>query len=200
MRGSLVVFARHRTVALLLAVGVALAAIVVALPADAGRADASAVIRDTDGRALGLALFDAQDRSVKVTVALRAPLATVPAGFHGFHIHENGTCSPDFSAAGGHYNPTGADHGDHAGDLPSPEVFARGRFGVAHLTTYTSRFKVADVVGKAVILHAGRDNFNNVPTGDADTDYTPNTPAAVEATAATGNAGARTGCGVIRWR
>src|SRR5262249_40989144 len=32
-------------------------------------------------------------------------------GAHGFHIHAKGDCSaPDFSSAGGHFNPTGASH------------------------------------------------------------------------------------------
>jgi Cu/Zn superoxide dismutase len=48
-----------------------------------------------------------------------------------------------------------------------------------------------------VILHAGRDNFNNVPKGAAADQYTANSAAAVTATDNTGNAGGRYGCGVL---
>ena len=46
-----------------------------------------------------------------------------PVGPHGFHIHENGSCSvgnpsDPFMAAGGHWNPTNQPHGNHAGDFP----------------------------------------------------------------------------------
>jgi Cu-Zn family superoxide dismutase len=72
-----------------------------------------------------------------------------------------------------------------------------GPDGEASLTTATPRFDVGDLVGRAVILHAGRDNFGNVPVGAAADQYTANSPAASTATANTGNAGARYGCGVI---
>src|SRR5690349_14438937 len=42
---------------------------------------------------------------------VRAQLANVPPGQHGFHIHEYGACSEMGKAAGNHYNPTGAKHG-----------------------------------------------------------------------------------------
>jgi Cu-Zn family superoxide dismutase len=48
-----------------------------------------------------------------------------------------------------------------------------------------------------VIVHAGSDNYGNIPIGDAPDQYTPNSEAATEATAKTGNAGARIACGVI---
>ena len=38
--------------------------------------------------------------------------------FFGFHIHENGDCSGDFSKAGTHFNPKDQMHPHHAGDLP----------------------------------------------------------------------------------
>src|SRR5699024_4714756 len=54
-------------------------------------------------------------------------------GEHGFHIHEKGVCEPpDFESAGGHFNPTGAEHGlqnpkgPHAGDLENITVLEDG--------------------------------------------------------------------------
>ena len=46
--------------------------------------------------------------AVRVTI----DAAGVPAGMHGFHVHETGDCSaPDATSAGGHFNPTNAPHG-----------------------------------------------------------------------------------------
>ena len=42
--------------------------------------------------------------------------------FFGFHIHEGGACTGDdadlLKNTGGHYNPEGKAHPEHAGDLP----------------------------------------------------------------------------------
>lgn len=59
------------------------------------------------------------------------------------------------------------------------------------------RFSPADLAGRAVIIHAGPDNFGNVPTGTAANQYTANGPDATTLTANTGNAGARIACGVV---
>ena len=54
-----------------------------------------------------------------------AEVTGLKPGPHGFHVHEKGDCSaPDFSSAGGHFNPGSQPHGDpmagahHAGDMP----------------------------------------------------------------------------------
>ena len=51
----------------------------------------------------------------------------LPAGEHAIHFHATGDCSDTdkFEKAGGHYNPTEAEHGylhekgPHAGDMPN---------------------------------------------------------------------------------
>jgi len=53
-----------------------------------------------------------------------------------------------------------------------------------------------EVVGRAVVLHAGPDNFGNVPVGAGADQYTPGATALAK-TQATGNAGDRFACGVI---
>src|SRR4051794_2442480 len=62
-------------------------------------------------------------------VLLVARLTGVPAGKHGFHIHEKGDCSAaDGMSAGGHFNPGQKPHGNpadadhHGGDMPMIEA------------------------------------------------------------------------------
>lgn len=91
-----------------------------------------------------------------------------PVGPHGFHLHLNGTCevgdpAKPFEAAGGHWNPTGQPHGNHAGDFPV--LFSNG--GRAMMGFFTDRFQVADIIGKAVIIHESPDDYRSQPAGDA---------------------------------
>jgi len=91
-----------------------------------------------------------------------------PIGPHGFHIHENGICEiggPDdpFQAVGGHWNPTNQPHGNHAGDMPV--IFSNN--GYAWMCFFTNAFKIADAIGKAVIIHQNPDDFRTQPAGDA---------------------------------
>jgi len=96
-------------------------------------------------------------------------------GLHGFHIHQNGDCSaPDFTSAGGHFNPAGVDHGGpeatphHAGDLGNITI---GEDGSGHLEWTSADLTVGagpdSVVGRGVILHEGEDDLTTQPTGAA---------------------------------
>lgn len=106
-------------------------------------------------------------------ILIAAVLSGLPPGQHGIHIHEKGDCSePDFSSAGGHFNPTNQPHAcppekaRHAGDLGNIDIDADG----------TGRFKLmtdlltiddgpSSVVGKAVILHDMIDDCTTQPSG-----------------------------------
>ncbi|MEO8504351.1 MAG: superoxide dismutase family protein [Acidobacteriota bacterium] len=109
------------------------------------------------------------------TVTADAHLTGVAAGKHGFHIHEKGDCGDvDFKNAGGHFNPTGAQHGaptdaqHHAGDLGNIDIDVNGH---GTLEISSSMLTVTDgpnsVVGKAVIVHEKADDLKTQPTGDA---------------------------------
>jgi Cu-Zn family superoxide dismutase len=158
---------------------------------------AVAVLNDASGQKVGVAVFKERHGEVDVS----AEVWRVTPGFHGFHVHTTGECVPPFTSAGGHYNPGGVPHGDHAGDLPSLLV---NQDGTAELEFETDRFTLSDLSdadGSAVIVHAGRDNFANVPTRYHSHTYDtfgPDTD-----TLATGDAAARMACGVVersRWR
>ena len=88
-------------------------------------------------------------------------------------------------------------HGAHAGDLPSLLVLGDGTGKLRFVTDRVTLPNLEAGSGTAIIIHAGADNFGNVPVGAAANQYTPNSADATALTAATGNAGARIACGVI---
>ena len=83
----------------------------------------------------------------------------------GFHIHEGKMCSgnseDNFSEAMSHYNPNNCNHPYHAGDMPS----LIGNNGYAFQMFLTDRFKVSDVIGRTVIIHAKPDDLRTQPSG-----------------------------------
>jgi Cu-Zn family superoxide dismutase len=177
--------------------------------AQAGSARFDAELRDPDGRSVGTVEFRISRHDMRVDARLW-PNRHVDAGqFHGFHVHANNdatngsgcvaTASADpstwFASADGHLSATGKTHGDHNGDLPSPLVL---RDGTARISFTTDRLDPRSLRGTAVILHAKPDNFGNVPVGAAANQYQPNSPAATDLTARTGNASDRVACGLVR--
>jgi Cu/Zn superoxide dismutase len=128
----------------------------------------TAELRDVDGTTVAVALLakgmtDDGQVSVGVVAVRLAP------GSHGFHLYETGTCDPEspqaFSSAGGHYNPTGAEHGRHAGDLGN---ITAGDDGTATFLEQTDSFDLADLLdedGTAIVIHAEEDE--NDPAGES---------------------------------
>jgi Cu-Zn family superoxide dismutase len=101
-------------------------------------------------------------------------LSGLPAGLHGFHVHENPSCQPAEKdgrktpalAAGGHYDPEksgkhGYPWGDgHLGDLPALYVNADG---IANQPVLAPRLKLGDLAGRSLMVHAGGDNHADHP-------------------------------------
>lgn len=84
-------------------------------------------------------------------------------------------------------------HKDHNGDFP---VLLANTNGTAKTEFVTDRFKIKDLFdadGSAVIVHANPDNYANIPVG-----YTPASADVTNTTQATGDAGARFACGVVK--
>ncbi len=102
-------------------------------------------------------------------------LKGLPAGTHGFHVHQNGSCAPAMKdgkmspaeAAGGHLDPakTGKHLGPyadgHLGDLPALYVNADG---TATNPVLAPRIKaLSEIEGHALMVHAGGDNHADAP-------------------------------------
>jgi len=117
----------------------------------------------------GVVRFFAAEAGTLVQVSLQG----LPEGegcntrLFGLHIHEGGHCtgptSEPFADAGGHFNPLDCSHPAHAGDLPP--VF--GCHGMAWAAFLTDRFRVEEILGRAVIVHERPDDFTTQPAGNA---------------------------------
>ncbi|MDD6034261.1 MAG: superoxide dismutase family protein [Oscillospiraceae bacterium] len=114
----------------------------------------------------GEVLFWQTDLGVVCQVCFAGlPRPSRGCGFFALHIHNGTACTgePAFADALGHYNPGDLPHPCHAGDLPP--VLAVGQW--AYSVFLTDRFHLQEVLGKAVILHAGADDFTSQPAGNA---------------------------------
>lgn len=149
-------------------------------------------IVDASGAVVGKVRLSKQGQKVIVT----AEITGLTPGFHGFHVHAIGECVPPFTSAGGHFNPAGTGHGQHAGDMPPLFVTADG---VARSEFATDSFAIADLFdadGSAIMVHALPDNLANIPTRYQST--TEGVFGPDSATLATGDAGGRVACGVVQ--
>lgn len=121
-------------------------------------------------------------------VTMEATITGLAEGQHAIHIHQKADCSAeDGTSAGGHWNPTNEKHGKwgdaegyHKGDIGNFEVDANGE-GTISMTTDEWCIGCDDenknIVGKAIIVHDGVDDYTSQPSGAA---------------------GTRVGCGVIK--
>jgi Cu-Zn family superoxide dismutase len=151
-------------------------------------AAATAIMYNTSGAPVGTAQIT-QDKNGSVFVEIAS--IALPAGEHGIHFHEVGKCdgstTPAFSTAGGHYNPMGKQHGlqnpngPHAGDNPNITVPASG---IGHVSFSTDRVSLTpgttslnDADGSSLVIHATADDQMTNPSG---------------------NSGARIACGVVK--
>lgn len=102
-------------------------------------------------------------------------LKALPAGIHGFHVHEKGSCEPGMKdgkslaalKAGGHFDPQntrkhlGPYAQGHLGDLPA--IFVRSN-GITNYPVLAPRLKkTSELDGKALMVHTGGDNHSDHP-------------------------------------
>ena len=142
------------------------------------------------GRSIGSVTLEDSDTGLLLKLDLSDEL---PVGPHGFHVHTNPDCASAEKdgkavaglAAGGHFDPAGkgkhlGPSGEgHLGDLPILYVNGddNGAFKTKHVLV-APRIKIADILGRSLMIHAGGDNFRDDPKP-------------------LGGGGARIACGVI---
>ena len=127
---------------------------------------------DTNG--VGASVGQVRATETKYGVVFLPSLTGLPAGLHGFHVHENPSCAAKEKdgkkvaglAAGGHLDPqkTGkhdAPWGDgHLGDLPPLYVDMSGN---ANQPMLAPRLKLSDLKGRSLMIHMGGDNHADHP-------------------------------------
>ena len=157
-------------------------------PRDIG-ATASADLVSQDGESVGAVTLTQTASGVLVA----ATVDGLTPGGHAFIIHSVGACTPDFDAAGDHFNPEDVEHGfvhsswrgstgaAHGGDLPNiyaaADGSARADFLTDGVTLDTGKdHSLFDVDGSSIIVYEKPDSYG---VGEVDT-------------------GSRVVCGVIR--
>jgi Cu-Zn family superoxide dismutase len=148
----------------------------------ADAAAARAELKNAAGARVGEASLQDTAEGVKVS----ATFVDLPSGQHAFHVHAVGRCEPPFDSAGGHFNPTGRQHGrdnpqgPHAGDMPNIELSDRTPPSIEIVLKDTTLDRgpnrLLDADGASLVVHERADDYVTDPAG---------------------NAGARIACGVI---
>jgi superoxide dismutase, Cu-Zn family len=163
-------------------------------------------LKGPDGAEVATAKIEFNNGYATVTIET-TPGSHLAPGFHGVHLHKVGKCEPnslapggggqpgDFLSAGGHFMAPGhAGHGA-SGDLTSLQV---RKDGSGMLVTTTDAFTMEDLTTgerTSIIIHAGADNFENIPPERYN--QSNGAPGPDETTMTTGDAGKRVACGVI---
>ena len=144
---------------------------------------ATAFLLAGDGSARGEARVTEASDGLHVMVSAKG----LTPGLHAVHVHGAGSCvAPDFASAGGHWNPTGRQHGKdnpagmHMGDMPNMIAGADGSGEMEYVIPGASlrggATPMLDADGAAVVIHAQADDNKTDPAG---------------------NAGGRVACGVV---
>ncbi len=132
---------------------------------------------DMNGEQNGTATLTGTDQGVLIELEVSG----LPAGeWVAFHVHETGECdhSTDHESAGGHFNPTDAEHGylaeggPHAGDMPNQYVGADGVLRAQVFNTMVTLDEgEAGILGRSLMIHGGTDDYVSQPAGDAGDRY-----------------------------
>lgn len=140
----------------------------------AAQATANAQLINPDGKAIG----NVSLTEIAAGVRIFAQATNLEPGVHAFHIHETGACEPpEFTSAGGHFNPAGAEHGwdnpngPHAGDFPNVHVQNDGILAIEYFTDTVTlgegEASLFDDDGSAIVMHQGADDYQTDPAGAA---------------------------------
>lgn len=143
-------------------------------PSNAATPAAMATLVAAEGAARGEARVTEATDGLHVLVKGKG----LTPGAHAVHIHTTGSCTPpDFTSAGGHWNPTGHKHGKdnpagmHMGDMPNMIAGADGKGVMEYVigagTLRTGATPLLDADGAAVVIHAQADDNKTDPAGNA---------------------------------
>ena len=132
----------------------------------AGIVRAHAAIKG-DGISGTAELVETQQGTGKI-VNVTVTVTGLKPGLHGVHLHAVGKCTPDFAAAGGHFDPgpasnpdPDANHPFHMGDLPQITAPASGaatmKAATTRVTLSDGPLSLFDADGSAIILHGNPD-------------------------------------------
>ncbi|MDQ6834431.1 MAG: superoxide dismutase family protein [Chloroflexota bacterium] len=161
----------------------ALLAFLLAMPLGTAAAgeQAGGTLVDGTGKQIGTVQLTQTANAVAVTVSVTG-VGTLAPGDHGIHFHAVGKCDgPDFSSAGGHFNPANKQHGldnpngPHAGDLPNFTVGASTASQGGYTFTATTSMitlsagptSIFDADGTALVIHVGMDDEKTDPAGNS---------------------------------
>jgi Cu-Zn family superoxide dismutase len=162
---------------IILAAAVAFAGATVAAQKAAPKAAASpasgaGVVRahaDIKGEGItGTADFVETQQGAGKIVTVTVTVSGLKPGMHGVHLHAVGKCTPDFAAAGGHFDPgpagnpdPDANHPFHMGDVPQLTAGANGKATMKAVTTRVTLsdgpLSLFDADGSAIIVHGNPD-------------------------------------------
>ena len=160
-----------RSIALALAATASLAGGVAAQHAGHQAADkpvATATAQIKGEGITGTATFSEIKHGTGSAVHVELTISGLKPGLHGVHLHAVGKCEPDFTAAGGHFDPgpagntdPDANHPFHMGDLPNLSVGDDGKGTLSGVTTRVtltdSPVTAFDADGTAIIIHGNPD-------------------------------------------
>ena len=130
-----------------------------------------AATADIKGKGIsGTATFTERMQGTGKIVEISVQLTGLTPGRHGVHLHAVGKCEPDFTAAGGHFDPgpasntdPDANHPFHMGDIPNIEAGADGKAVMKAMTTRVTLsegpLSVFDQDGTAIIIHGNEDQM-----------------------------------------
>lgn len=134
--------------------------------------DLVVVLHPTEGNEVsGTVRFTEENEGVRVNAEIEG---LEPNSTHGFHIHQFGDCTAsDGSSAGGHYNPHDMPHGGpdddqrHVGDLGNLDAGEDGTASAEYVDSVISFTGSDSILGRGFIVHAGEDDLESQPSGDA---------------------------------
>lgn len=128
-------------------------------------------LKNGAGKVIGHATLKQVGNHVK----LKVKASELSPGKHGFHIHANPILYsaegiPNFGGPENpHFNPTGASHGEHLGDLPNLVVNKNGEVNqTIHLKGVSLiKEKTNSLLGRSIIIHQDADDGVTDPSGNS---------------------------------